>query len=320
MIVGTAGHIDHGKTSLVRALTGVDTDRLAEEKRRGITIDLGFAYVPLAGGVTLGFVDVPGHERLVHTMIAGAASIDFCVLVVAADDGVMPQTREHVQVLDLLGLRHGLVAITKADLVDSARLAEVQRQVAALLAPTPLAGAACLPVSSTTGEGIPALRAALEAAALAHQPSAAPGLSRFAVDRSFSLAGAGTIVTGSLLAGMLRVGDAVLVQPQGRPARIRGLRAENAVVEQASPGQRCALRSRVLAVWSAARQSGRALRSSLVPPQRPCRRWCPRAGACVLRWPPPCRPKRAPGTRDARRPSAESASRSRRVHHPAGAA
>jgi selenocysteine-specific elongation factor len=241
MIVGTSGHIDHGKTSLVRALTGIETDRLAEEKRRGITIDLGFAYVPLAGGATLGFVDVPGHERLVHTMIAGAASIDFCLLVVAADDGVMPQTREHVQVLDLLGLRHGLVAITKADLVDAARLAEVQRQVAALLAPTPLAGAECLAVSSTTGAGIPALRQALEAAALAHQPSHAPGLPRFAVDRSFSLAGAGTIVTGSLLAGTLRVGDAVLVQPQGLAARIRGLRAENAVVEQASPGQRCAL-------------------------------------------------------------------------------
>ncbi len=241
MIVGTAGHIDHGKTSLVRALTGVDTDRLAEEKRRGITIDLGFAYVPLPGGATLGFVDVPGHERLVHTMIAGAASIDFCLLVVAADDGVMPQTREHVQVLDLLGLRHGLVAITKADLVDAARLAEVQRQVAALLAPTPLAGAECLAVSSTTGAGIPALRSALEAAALAHQPSAAPGLPRFAVDRSFSLPGAGTIVTGSLLAGTLRVGDAVLVQPQGRPARIRGLRAENVAVEHANPGQRCAL-------------------------------------------------------------------------------
>jgi selenocysteine-specific elongation factor len=241
VIIGTAGHIDHGKTSLVRTLTGIETDRLAEEKRRGITIDLGFAYVPLAGGATLGFVDVPGHERLVHTMIAGAASIDFCLLVVAADDGVMPQTREHVQVLDLLGLRHGLVAITKADLVDAARLAEVQRQVAALLAPTLLAGAECLAVSSTTGAGIPALRETLEAAALAHQPRSTPGLPRFAVDRSFSLAGAGTIVTGSLLAGMLRIGDAVLLQPRGLPARIRGLRAENTAVEQAGPGQRCAL-------------------------------------------------------------------------------
>ena len=241
MIIGTAGHIDHGKTSLVRALTGIETDRLAEEKRRGITIDLGFAYVPLETGGMLGFVDVPGHERLVHTMIAGAASIDFCLLVVAADDGVMPQTREHVQVLDLLGLRHGLVAITKADLVDAARLAEVERQVAALLAPTPLAGSPCMAVASTTGAGIPALLLALQLAALDHQPKASTGLPRFAVDRGFSLAGAGTIATGSLLAGRLRVGDAVLVEPGARPARIRGLRAENQAVDQAEAGQRCAL-------------------------------------------------------------------------------
>jgi selenocysteine-specific elongation factor len=240
MIVGTAGHIDHGKTSLVRALTGIDTDRLAEEKRRGITIELGFAYVPLEGAV-LGFVDVPGHERLVHTMIAGAASIDFALLVVAADDGVMPQTREHAQVLDLLGIPAGAVALTKADLVDAARLAEVRRQAAALLAPTTLRGAPTFAVSATTGQGLAELRGALEAAALAHQPRAVHGLPRFAVDRSFTLAGAGTIVTGSLQAGVLRPGDAVLVQPQGRAARIRGLRAGNAPVAEARAGERVAL-------------------------------------------------------------------------------
>ncbi len=240
MIVGTAGHIDHGKTSLVRALTGVDTDRLAEEKRRGITIELGFAYVPL-GAAVLGFVDVPGHERLVHTMIAGAASIDFALLVVAADDGVMPQTAEHVQVLDLLGIRQGVVAITKADLVDAARIAEVEREVAALLAPTMLRGAQAVAVSSTSGAGVADLLGLLEAAAVLHEAPQVRGLARFAVDRSFSLAGAGTIVTGSLLAGRLRVGDAVLMQPRGLAARIRGLRAENMAVEEARAGQRVAL-------------------------------------------------------------------------------
>src|ERR1700760_309517 len=139
MIVGTAGHIDHGKTSLVRALTGVDTDRLEEEKARGITIELGFAYIPADGDRVLGFVDVPGHERLVHTMIAGAASIDMALLVVAADDRVMPQTREHLQILSLLGIENGLVALTKTDLVDAERIGEVQREIAAALAPTPFA-------------------------------------------------------------------------------------------------------------------------------------------------------------------------------------
>src|SRR5919199_534959 len=158
MIVGTAGHIDHGKTSLVRALTGIDTDRLPEEQARGITLDLGFAYVPLEGGGVLGFVDVPGHERLVHTMIAGAASIGMALLVVAADDGVMPQTREHLQILSLLGIGRGLVALTKTDLVDADRAIEVELEIAALLEGTKLAGAEVFPVSAVTGAGIAALR------------------------------------------------------------------------------------------------------------------------------------------------------------------
>src|SRR3954471_13559183 len=158
MILGTAGHIDHGKTSLTRALTGIDTDRLKEEKARGISIDLGFAYLTAPNGATLGFVDVPGHEKFVHNMLAGATGIDFVLLVVAADDGVMPQTREHLAIVDLLGLRRGIVALTKADLVEPDRLAEVSADIARTLAGTGLAGSDIVPVSSVTGEGIDALR------------------------------------------------------------------------------------------------------------------------------------------------------------------
>jgi selenocysteine-specific elongation factor len=243
MIVGTAGHIDHGKTSLIRALTGIDTDRLPEEKARGITIDLGFAWVKRPDGGALGFVDVPGHERLVHTMIAGAASIGFALLVVAADDGVMPQTREHLAVLDLLGLTRGIVALTKVDLVDAARREAVAGEVRAALAGTGLAGADIVAVSAATGEGVAALRALLfaEAEATAPPRDAAAGAFRFAVDRSFSLAGVGTVVTGSVLAGGVAVGQEVLVHPAGLPARVRSLHAGHAPAERGVAGQRCAL-------------------------------------------------------------------------------
>jgi selenocysteine-specific elongation factor len=243
MIIGTAGHIDHGKTSLVRALTGIDTDRLAEEKARGITLDLGFAYVPLAGGGALGFVDVPGHERLVHTMIAGAASIGMALLVVAADDGIMPQTLEHLQILSLLGLSRGVVALTKTDLVDADRALEVQIEIEALLDATPLAGAEVFPVSCTTGAGIPALRARLltDAAAEAARCDAEHGAFRMAVDRSFSLPGAGTIVTGSVVSGVVRAQDGVLLLPGGQRARVRGIHSANRAVDRASAGDRCAL-------------------------------------------------------------------------------
>ena len=242
MIVGTAGHIDHGKTSLIRALTGVDTDRLPEEKARGITLDLGFAYVPLANGGMLGFVDVPGHERLVHTMIAGASSIGMALLVVAADDGVMPQTREHLQILSLLGLSRGVVALTKTDLVDAERAIEVELEIAALLDGTGLAGAEMFPVSVVTGAGIGALRDCLLAEA-AHDAGVfdAGRAFRLAVDRSFSLAGAGTVVTGSVVAGAVHVGESVLVLPSGLRARVRGIHAANRAVERAVAGERCAL-------------------------------------------------------------------------------
>lgn len=243
MIVGTAGHIDHGKTSLVRALTGIDTDRLPEEKARGITLDLGFAYVPLEGGGTLGFVDVPGHERLVHTMIAGAASIGMALLVVAADDGVMPQTREHLQILALLGLSRGVVALTKTDLVDADRAVAVEIEIEALLEETPLAGAEVFPVSCTTGAGIAALRARLlaDAAAEAARRDVDHDAFRLAVDRSFSLPGAGTIVTGSVVAGAARTNDSVLLLPGGQRARVRGIHSANRAVERAVAGDRCAL-------------------------------------------------------------------------------
>src|SRR5271165_2673417 len=167
MIIGTAGHVDHGKTSLVRALTGIDTDRLKEEKARGISIELGYAYTPLADGKVLGFVDVPGHERLVHTMVAGVGGIDFAMLVIAADDGVMPQTREHLAILELLGITRGAVALTKIDRVDDARILAAQRQIATVLAPTALADAPLFPLAATRLEdaGVAALRAHLHTTA-----------------------------------------------------------------------------------------------------------------------------------------------------------
>ncbi|MEF9601102.1 GTP-binding protein, partial [Paracoccus sp. PXZ] len=196
MIVGTAGHIDHGKTALVRTLTGIETDRLAEEKARGITIELGFAYADLGGGAVTGFVDVPGHEKFVHTMLAGAGGIDLALLVVAADDGIMPQTREHLAILDLLGITRGMVALTKTDLAPPERIARLSAGIAELLAPTGLAGAPVFPVSSLTGAGIGALRAALVQAEAETGARAAEARFRLAVDRSFTLAGTGTIVTG----------------------------------------------------------------------------------------------------------------------------
>ncbi|MGW8271059.1 MAG: GTP-binding protein [Burkholderiales bacterium] len=170
MIVATAGHVDHGKTSLVRALTGVDTDRLPEEKKRGLTIDLGFAYLPVTGAATIGFVDVPGHERFVHNMLSGVSGIDCALLVVAADDGPMPQTREHLAILDLLGLAQGVVALSKIDRVGAARVDAVKAMITELLSPTGLAGAPLIPVSTVSGAGIGALKAQLETAARALQP------------------------------------------------------------------------------------------------------------------------------------------------------
>ncbi len=241
MIVGTAGHIDHGKTALVRALTGVDTDRLEQEKARGISIDLGFAYLPMAQGGMLGFVDVPGHERFVRNMLAGASGVDFALLVIAADDGVMPQTREHLAILDLLGVSEGVVALSKIDLVDAEWLAAVEEDVRATLQPTVLAEAPIVRISSATGEGIQPLRHALEALAEGHPARPSEGRFRLAVDRCFSLSGAGTVVTGSVMSGEVRVGDSVAVSPSGHVARVRSIHAQNRAAERGIAGQRCAL-------------------------------------------------------------------------------
>jgi selenocysteine-specific elongation factor len=241
MIVGTAGHIDHGKTALVKALTGVETDRLKEEKARGITIDLGYAYTPLPHGEVLGFVDVPGHERFVHNMLAGATGIDYVLLVVAADDGVMPQTREHLQILDLLGLARGAVVLSKCDRVAAPRVAEVADEVAALLAGTALAGSPVFPVSSLSGEGIFALRQHLEQqSVLLPQRDPEAGF-RLAIDRAFTLAGAGTVVTGTVHTGRVRLGDTLLLSPSGKEVRVRGIHAQNRPDESGRAGQRCAI-------------------------------------------------------------------------------
>jgi selenocysteine-specific elongation factor len=241
VIVGTAGHIDHGKTSLVKALTGVDADRLKEEKARGITIDLGFAYKPTADGSVLGFVDVPGHERLVRNMLAGATGIDHVLLVVAADDGPMPQTREHLAILDLLGLSQGAVVLTKCDLVPPERLAQARAEVAALLQHTALAGAALFEVSNLTGQGLPALEQHLLQAQRQQARARDGGCFRLAVDRCFSLAGIGTVVTGTAVSGQVAVGDRLLVSPRKLPVRVRGLHAQNRESAQGLAGQRLAL-------------------------------------------------------------------------------
>jgi selenocysteine-specific elongation factor len=243
MIVGTAGHIDHGKTTLVRTLTGVDTDRLKEEKARGISIELGYAYVPLANGGVLGFVDVPGHERLVHTMVAGASGIDFALLVVAADDGVMPQTREHLAILELLGVSRGAVALTKVDRVGDERTHAVQQEIEALLAPTPLANApiVCVDARDTGDAGVSALREHLERAAAAHIERSARGLFRLAVDRVFTLPGHGTIATGTVASGHVHVGDIVSLMPSGRSARVRSIHAQNRAADTGRAGERCAI-------------------------------------------------------------------------------
>ena len=243
MIIGTAGHIDHGKTSLVRALTGVDTDRLKEEKARGISIELGYAYTPLAGGEVLGFVDVPGHERLVHTMVAGVGGIDFALLVVAADDGVMPQTREHLAILELLGIAHGAVALTKIDRVDDARIRTVEAQIHALLAPTALSEAPIFPLvaNALDDSGVAALRTHLHSMAANWPKHSEDGLFRLGIDRVFTLPGRGTVATGTARSGRVQVGDTLAVMPAGIEVRVRSIHAQNRDTGIGRAGQRCAL-------------------------------------------------------------------------------
>jgi len=243
MIVGTAGHIDHGKTTLVRALTGVDTDRLKEEKARGISIELGYAYTPLPNGDVLGYIDVPGHERLIHTMAAGASGIDLALLVIAADDGVMPQTREHLAIVERLGVPRAVVALTKTDRVDAARCDTVRREIAAWLAATPYADAPLFALDATDAQhpGITQLRDFLHAAAQDLPVHRASGLFRLAVDRVFTLAGHGTVVTGTVFNGRVNVGDSMRVAPAGLPVRVRSIHAQQRPASTGVAGQRCAL-------------------------------------------------------------------------------
>jgi selenocysteine-specific elongation factor len=243
LILGTAGHIDHGKTALVKALTGVDTDRLPEEKRRGITIDLGFAELDL-GPYRLGIVDVPGHERFVRNMLAGATGVDLALLVVAADDSVKPQTREHLEILRLLGLEAGVIALTKCDLPEPGWIDLVEEEVGQLVSGTFLAGAPLVRTSVVTGQGLDDLRRALIAAA--ERAAGSPrrrqsGPFRMAIDRAFTIAGHGTIVTGSVLSGSVRVGDAAALEPGGVLARVRGLENHGRPAEEVRRGQRAAI-------------------------------------------------------------------------------
>ncbi|NNA56102.1 selenocysteine-specific translation elongation factor [Pseudomonas koreensis] len=242
MIVGTAGHIDHGKTSLLQSLTGQTGDRRPQERERGMTIDLGYLYAELQPGAGLtGFIDVPGHEKFTHNMLAGAQGIDLVLLVVAADDGVMPQTREHLAIVELLGVPRALVAITKCDRVEAGRVEEVQRQVLDLLEAGPFTEAPIVPVSSVTGYGVDELRQSLlHTQGEVHERSREGGF-RLAIDRAFSVAGAGIVVTGTALSGVVSVEDRLVLGPLGKTVRVRGLHAQNRPAEQASAGQRVAL-------------------------------------------------------------------------------
>jgi selenocysteine-specific elongation factor len=241
MIIGTAGHIDHGKTALIHALTGVHTDRLKEEKARGISIDLGFAYLPSGDGSVLSFVDVPGHEKFVRNMLAGATGIDFVLLVVAADDGVMPQTEEHLAIIDLLGITRGIAVLSKVDLVSPARREQVEQDVRKQLARTSLADLDIVPISTVTGEGIAELRDTLWAASRSFAERAERGRFRLAVDRCFTLTGVGTVVTGTVLSGAVEAGAAVVSSPSGRRARVRSIHAQNRPAQRGKVGERCAL-------------------------------------------------------------------------------
>lgn len=241
LIIGTAGHVDHGKSALVRALTGVETDRFPEEKSRGISIDIGFAHFALPSGRRAAIVDVPGHERFIKNMLAGATGVDLVLLVVAADEGVMPQTREHLAILQLLGLKKGLIVLTKADLVDAEMLELVELDVAEAVTGTFLAGAPVLAVSSLTGQGLPELKALLDKLLTETEAKDVTAFARLPIDRVFTRQGFGTVVTGTLVGGVIREGDALEVLPTAKPVRVRGLQVHGAKVDRAEAGQRVAI-------------------------------------------------------------------------------
>jgi selenocysteine-specific elongation factor len=267
VVVGTAGHIDHGKTSLVKALTGTDTDRLPEEKARGITIDLGFAFLEEPDGLTIEVVDVPGHERFIKNMLAGVGGIDVAMLVIAADEGVMPQTREHFGICSLLHIRSGLVVLTKTDLVEPDWLELVREDVAGLVRGTFLDGCPIVAASARTGAGIPELRAALRELAGKVPSRGTDHLPRLPIDRVFTIKGFGTVVTGTLMAGRLRVDDRVEVFPAGVQAKIRGLQTHSRSVDQSSAGQRTAVNLQGVERVAVERGNVLGLAGTLVPSQ-----------------------------------------------------
>jgi selenocysteine-specific elongation factor len=241
VIIATAGHVDHGKTSLIRQLTGVETDRLAEEKRRGLSINLGYAYLPLPGGTPLGFIDVPGHQRFINTMISGISGIDMGMLVVAADDGAMPQTHEHLDVLELLGVEQLSVVITKIDRVSQERVEEVLKQLRRLLTSRPWAEVDMHPVSNHDGTGVAELQNYLLARAARTDARESSGYFRLSIDRAFTIKGAGLVVTGTASAGSVNLGDKLTLLPANTEARVRGIRAHDQTVESGGAGQRIAL-------------------------------------------------------------------------------
>ncbi len=241
IILGTAGHIDHGKTALIKALTGINTDRLKEEKRRGITIELGFAFLDLPGGQRLGIVDVPGHEKFVKNMVAGATGIDIVAMVIAADEGVMPQTKEHMEICSLLDIRHGLVVLTKTDLVDEEWMELVVEDIRDFVRGTFLEGAPIVPVSSVTGAGIPEFVKILDELSAKLPGRPASSLFRLPVDRVFTMKGFGTVITGTLISGQVQVGDMVMLYPSGIASKVRGLQVHNQSVTKAEAGMRTAI-------------------------------------------------------------------------------
>ena len=295
VVIGTAGHIDHGKTTLLRALTGIDADRLPEEQRRGMTIDIGYAHLDVGDGTSIDFVDVPGHDALIGNMLVGAGEIDAAMVVIAADDGPRAQTLEHLELIDALGLRAGIAVVTKSDVVDPKRTAMVIAETTDLLARMSLAGAPVVAVSATTGIGLDGLRAgllALRDRVAAEQAMAAPGPRRLSVDRAFVVRGRGLVVTGSLRGGELRVGDGLRLEPGGAKVRIRGLHVHHGPVESAQPG-RVAInlagaeledcRRGMVATWGTGIEATSRILVALRPPAR-LDRHGPRTSRPV--WPP----------------------------------
>ena len=268
VVMGTAGHIDHGKTTLVKRLTGIDCDRLEEEHRRGITIELGFAFMPLPDGNRLSIVDVPGHERFVHTMMSGASGIDFVVLVIAADEGVMPQTREHLEICTLLGIKRGIVALTKVDMVDEDLLEMAKEDVASFLQGTFLEGAPIFPVSAHTGEGMDALKDALVTIEKNLVPQRRTDLFRLPVDRVFTMKGHGTVVTGTMVSGSIAVGNEVMLYPSMQESKVRSLQSHGQATDLAPAGRRTAVNLQGLAVEDIERGEVLSCKGSLVASNR----------------------------------------------------